>query len=171
MYSGLSQHCTQISFLREQGKSPIICCCYWVAQSSWTLCNSVDCSTPSSSGLCYLSEFAQIHILWVDDAVWPSCLLPPVLLLHSVFPSIRVFSSEWALHIRCQSIGALASALALPMSIQGWFPLGLTGVISLQSKGFSRVFFSTTIQKHQFFGCQPSLWSNSHICICLLEKL
>ena len=91
-------------------------------------------------------------------------------LLASIFPSIRIFSSESAIHIKWPSIEASASALALPMSIQGWFPLGLTGVISLQSKGFSRVFFSTTIQKHQFFGCQPSLWSNSHICTWLLEK-
>ena len=60
-----------------------------------------------------------------------------------------------------QSIGALASVL--PMNIQDWFPLGLTGLISLQSKGLSRVFSSTTIQKHQFFRAQPSSWSNSHI--------
>ena len=62
-----------------------------------------------------------------------------------------------------QSIGTSASTPVLPMNIQGWFPLGLTGLISLQSKGFSRVFSSTTIWKHQFFGAQPSLWSNSHL--------
>jgi len=62
-----------------------------------------------------------------------------------------------------QSIGASASASVLPMSVQGCFPLGLTGLISLQSKRLSRVFSSTTIQKHQFFSIQPSLWSNSHI--------
>ena len=56
------------------------------------------------------------------------------------------------------------------MNIQCWFPLGLTGLISLQSMGISRVFSSTTIQKHQFFGAQPSLWSNSHIHTWLLEK-
>ena len=60
------------------------------------------------------------------------------------------------------SIGVLASATVLPMNIQGWFPLGLTGLISLQSKGISRVFFNTTVQKHQFFGAQLSLWYNSH---------
>ena len=60
-----------------------------------------------------------------------------------------------------QSIGA--SELVLPMNIQGWFPLELTGWISLQSKGLSRVFSKTTVQKHQFFGAQPSLWSYSHI--------
>ena len=68
------------------------------------------------------------------------------------------------------SIGALASASVLPMNIQGWFPLGLTGLISLQSKGLSRFFSSTTVQKHQFFRAQPSLRSNSHIHTWLLEK-
>ena len=67
-----------------------------------------------------------------------------------------------------QSLGASASVL--PVNIQGLFPLGLTGLISLQSKGLSRVFSNTTVQKHQFFGAQPSLWSNSHIHTWLLEK-
>ena len=67
-----------------------------------------------------------------------------------------------------QSIGASASILS--MNIQGWFPLGLTGLISLQSKGLSRVLSNTTVQKHQFFGVQPYLWSNSHICTWLPKK-
>ena len=62
-----------------------------------------------------------------------------------------------------QSIGASALASVLPVNIQGRFPLGLTGSISLRSKGLSRVFSSTTILKHQFFGAQSSLWSNSHV--------
>ena len=70
-----------------------------------------------------------------------------------------------------QSTRASALASVIPMSIQDWFPLGLTGWISLQSKGLSRVFSNTTVQKHQFFGIQPSLWSNSHIHTWLLEKL
>ena len=72
-----------------------------------------------------------------------------------------------------QSIGVSASASALPVNIQDWFPLGLTALISLLSKGLSRVFSSTTLQKHQFFGAQPSLRSNSHIRTTtgLLEKL
>ena len=69
-----------------------------------------------------------------------------------------------------QSIGASASASVLWMSIQGWFPLGLTSLISLQSKGLSRVFSNTTVQKHQFFSAQPSLWFNSHIHTWLWEK-
>ena len=69
-----------------------------------------------------------------------------------------------------QSVGVSASASVLPMNIQDWLPLGLTDLIPLLSKGLSRVFSSTTIQKHQFFGTQPSLWSNSHICTWLLAK-
>ena len=69
-----------------------------------------------------------------------------------------------------RSIGVSASTSVLPMNIEDWFPLGLTCLISLQSKGLSRVFSNTTVQKHQFFGAQPSLWSNSHIHTWLLEK-
>ena len=76
----------------------------------------------------------------------------PLLLPPSICPSIRVFSNESVLRIRCQSIGASASASVLSMNIQDWFPLALTGLILL-SKGLSRVFFNT-IQKHQFFGAQ-----------------
>ena len=67
-------------------------------------------------------------------------------------------------------IGALASALVLLMCIQGWFPLGLTGLISFLSKELSRIFSRTIVQKHQFFDAHPSLWSNSHNCTWLLES-
>ena len=80
------------------------------------------------------------------------------------FPVSRLYTSG------SQSIGASASASVLPINIHDWFPLGLTGCISLQSKGLSRVFSSTTVWNHQFFGVQPSLWYNSHICTWLLEK-
>ena len=69
-----------------------------------------------------------------------------------------------------QSFRASASASVLPVNIQGWFPLGLTSLISLLPRGLSKVFSSTAIWKHQFFGTQPSLWSYSHICTWLLEK-
>ena len=69
-----------------------------------------------------------------------------------------------------QNIGASYAASILPMNIQDWFPLGLTDLICLYSKGISRVFFNTTVQRHQFFGTQPSLWSNYHILTRLLEK-
>ena len=85
----------------------------------------------------------------------------PLLLLPSIFPNIRIFLNELALLIRCLSTGVSASQSVLPMTTQGWFPLGLTGLISLQSKGLSRVFSGTTIWKHQFFSTQLSLQSFS----------
>ena len=104
---------------------------------------------------------------WCHPTISSSVI--PLLLLPSIFPSIRVFSSESALHIRWPSTGVSASASVLPMNIQDWFPLEFTGLI-LQCKGPSRVFSSTTVQKHQSSGAQPSLWSNSHIHTWLLEK-
>ena len=85
------------------------------------------------------------------------------LLLSSILPSIRVFYSESDFVSGGQSIGASASAAALPMNIQDLFPLGLIGLISLQSKGVSKVFSNTTVQKHQFFSAHLSSESNSHI--------
>ena len=87
------------------------------------------------------------------------CLL---LLLPSIFLSIRFFSSEAALPSRWPKYWTFSFSIS-PCNSQGWFPLGLTDVISLQSKGLSRVFSSTTIQKHQFLSAQSSLRSNSHI--------
>ena len=86
------------------------------------------------------------------------------------FPASGSFSMSWLFALGDRSIRVSASASVLPMNTQSWFPLGLTGLISLQSKGLSRVFFSTTIWKHQFFNTQPSLLFNSHICTWLLEK-
>ena len=75
----------------------------------------------------------------------------------SIFPSIRVFSNESALHIRWPKCWSFSFNLSLPMTIQDRFPLGWTGWISSQSKGLSRVFSNNTVQKHQFFGTQFSL--------------
>ena len=97
-------------------------------------------------------------------------LCHPLLLLPSIFPSIRVFSSESALHIRWPKYWSFNLTSVLPMNVQGWFPLGLTGLKSFLSKGPSRVFSNTTVQKHQFFSAQPSLWSNSYIGTWLLGK-
>ena len=92
-------------------------------------------------------------------------LLPPLIL-----PSIGLFSNESVLCIRWPTIGVSVSALVLPVTSQDWFPLGCTGWISMQSKGLSRDFFNTTVQKHQLFCAQLSLYSNSHIHTWLLEK-
>ena len=106
------------------------------------------------------------------ESVMPSnhlILCRPLLLLSSVFPSIRVCLMSCLFPLGGQGIGASASVPVLPMNIQGWFPIGLTGLISLLSKGLW-VFPITTDQKQHFFAAQPSLWSNSHIRIWLLEK-
>ena len=97
-------------------------------------------------------------------------LCHPLLLLPSIFPSMRVFPNESVLCIRWPKTGVSASASVLPMNIHDWFPLEWTGLIALQPKGLSRVFSSTSVQKHQFFNTQLSLWSNSHIHTWLLEK-
>ena len=112
-------------------------------------------------------ELAQTHVHWVGDAVQPSHPLstsPPAFDLSQQ----RSFLMNQFFASGGQSIGASASVL--PMNIQDWFPLGCTGWISLQSKGLSRVFSNTTVQKHQFFSTQLSSQSNSHIHTWLLEN-
>ena len=112
-----------------------------------------------------LPELTQTHVLRVGDAIQlfhplTSPSPPAFSLFHAAsgsFPKSQFFESGG------QSIGASASASVLPMNIQDRFPLGWTGWISLLSKGLSRVFSNTTVQKHQFFGSQLSLWFNSHI--------
>jgi len=104
------------------------------------------------------------HIHWVSDAIQPSHPF-----LQSLSPS-GSFLMSWLFASGGWSIGASASASVLPMNIQGWFPLRLTGLISLQSKGLSSIFSNTTTQKYQFFGIQPSLWSSYHSHTWLLEK-
>ena len=88
----------------------------------------------------------------------------------STFPASGSFPMSQLIASGDQSIGSSASASVLPMNIQGWFPLGLTCLISLQSKGLSRVFSNTKVQNHQFFSAQLSLWYSSHIHTWLLEK-
>ena len=116
------------------------------------------------------SQSSQTHVHWVSDAIQPSHPLsspsPPApnpSQLQS-FPMSQLFA--WG----GQSTGVSASASFLPRNTQDWSPLEWTGWISLQSKGLSRVFSNTTIQKHQFFGAQPSSQSNSHIHTWPLEK-
>ena len=131
------------------------------------LCDPMNCTMPGFPILHYLLEFAQTHIHWVDDAIQPSFATPFSSCLQS-FPASGSFPVSWLFTSDGQSIGT--SALVLPMNIQCWCPLELTTLISLLSKGLSGIFSSTTVWKHQFFGTQPSLWSNSHIHTWLLDK-
>ena len=88
----------------------------------------------------------------------------PLLLLPSMFPSIRDCPMSWLFSSDDQHSGVSAPTSVLPMSIQGWFPLRLAGLISLPSQGLLGFFSSTTVWRHQFFGSLPSLWSSSHNC-------
>ena len=94
----------------------------------------------------------------------------PLLLLTSIFPSLKVFSNESVLPIRWPKYWSFSFSISPSINIQDWSPLGWTGWISLQSKGLSRVFSNTTVQKYQFVSTQLSLQSNSHIHTWLLEK-
>ena len=144
--------------------------CCSVAKSCPPLCKLMNCSTPGLPVLNYLPEFAQIHVHWVSDAIQPAHPLSPHFSCPQSFPASESFPTSQLFTWGGQSIGASASASVLPMNIQGWFPLGLTGWTSLQSKGLSRVFSNTTVQKHQLFDTQLSSQSNSHIHTWLLEK-
>ena len=121
-----------------------------------------------------LQAFLSFTISWSLLKLMSTELVMPsnrLILCHPLlFPASGSFPMSQFFASGGQSIGASASASVLPMNIQGWFPLGLIGLISLQSKGLSRVFSNTTVQKHQFFSTQASLWSNSHIHTWLLEK-
>ena len=117
----------------------------------------MKCSMPDFPVLYYLPEFAQARVRWVNDAIQTtqSSIVPFSSCLQS-FPASGSFPMCWPFASGGQSNEASASASVLEMNIQGWFPLGLTGLISLLSKGLSRVFSSTTVRKHQFFSFQPS---------------
>ena len=144
--------------------------CCSVAKSCPTLCDPMDCSTPGSPVLHYLLAWiclnscplSQWCYLTISSSAAPFSFCLQSFPASESFPRSQLFASAG------QSIGASASVF--PMNIQGWFILRLTGLISLQSKRLSRVLFSATIEKHQFFGTQPSLWSNSYIHTWLLEK-
>ena len=144
--------------------------CCSVAQSCPTLlshglqCSRLPCPSLSPrdfSNSCPLSWWCHPTIS-SSVAPFSSCRqsFPP----SGSFPMSCLFASGG------QSFGASVSASALPLNIQGWFPLGLIGLISLLFKGLIRVFSSTAVQKHQFFGAQPYLWSNSLIRTWLLKK-
>ena len=125
--------------------------CVWLFVTPWTAACQASLS---------ITNFQSLLKLMSIESVMPSnhlILCRPLLLLPSIFPSIRVFSNESALPSGGQSIGVSASISVLPMNTQDWSPLDWTGWIALQSKGLSKVFSDTTVQKHQFLGTQLSL--------------
>ena len=148
----------------------------WLFATPWTTADPMGIATPWTPWTCqaYLSITNSWSLLkfMSTESVMPSShliLCCPLLLLPSI-PASASFPVSWLFTSGGQSVGASTSASVLPVNIQNWFPLGLTGLISLLSKGLSRVFSSTAIQKHQFFGTQLPSWSSSYICTWLLEK-
>ena len=135
--------------------------CCSVTKLCPTLCNPRDCCIPGFPALYYLLEFAQTHVHWMSDAIQPSHPLSPS------SPALNLSQHQGFFHWVGSSHQVASD---LPKNIQGWFISPLTGLISLLSKGLSRVFSITIVQKHPFFGTQPSLWSDSHIHTWLLEK-
>ena len=123
--------------------------CIWLFVSPWTAAHQASL---------YFKVFCSLlKHMSIDSVMFNHLILCcPLILLPSIFPSIRSFPMSWLFASCGQSIGALYSASVLPMNIQCWFPQRLTGFISFQFKGLSRVFSNTTFRKHQFFDIQPS---------------
>ena len=136
----------------------------WFFVTPWIAAHQASMSITNSQSSLRLTSIKSVipssHLI----------LSHPLLLLTPVPPSIRVFSNEPTLRMRWPSTGISALASFLPKKSHSWSPSEWTGWISLHSKGLSRVFSNTTVQKHHFFGAQPSSQSNSHICTWLLEK-
>ena len=141
-----------------------------VAQLCLTLCDHMNCSMPSLPVYHQRPESTQTHVHWISDAIQPSHSLsspsPPALNLSQHQGLFQWVSSSH----QVAKIGVSASTSVLPMYTQDWSPLGWTDWIFLQSKGLTRVFSNTTVQKHQFFSAKPSSQSNSHIHTWPLEK-
>ena len=123
----------------------------WLFVTPWTTAHQASLSITNSQSL---PKLMSIESVMLSNHLILCC---PLLLLPSIFPSIRVFKMSQLFTSGGQSIGVSASTSVFPMNTQDWSPLGWTGWISSQSKGLSRVFSNTTVQKHQFFSSQLSL--------------
>ena len=176
-------HCRQILYLRDTRELGIVTSALlndynlfsslrvivrllshvWLFLTSWTAAHQASLSTISWS----LVKLISIELVMPANHL---TLCHPLLLLPSIFPSIKVFSKELALCIRLPKYWSFSFSISPSKDIQDGFLLGLTGLISLLSKGLSRDFSNTTVQKYQLFDIQTSLWSNSHIWTRLLEK-
>ena len=142
-----------------------------VTQSCPTLCDPMNHSMPGLPVYHQLPEFTQTHVYRVGDAIHPSHPLPsPSPPAPKSLPASGSFPMSQLFPWGGQSIGVSALASVLSMNTEDWSPLEWPGWISLQSKGLSKVFSNTTLQKHQFFGAQLSSQSNSHIHTWPLEK-
>ena len=136
----------------------------WLFVTPWTAAHQASLSITNSQSLLKLMFIESWYHPTITSSVVPFSSHLRYFLASGSFQMSQFFASDG------QSIGVSASTSVLQMNIQDWFPLELTGLISLQSRGLSRVFSNTTVQKHQFFEAELSLWSNPHIHTWLLEK-
>ena len=144
--------------------------CCSVAQSCLIPCDPMDCSTPGFTVLHCLPEFAQTHVLWVSDAIQPSHpLSPPSPPALSLSQHQNLFQWVGSSH-QMAKVLELTFIISTPNKYSGFISFRIDWTNSLLFKGLSKVFSSTTVQKHQFFGVQPPLWSNSYIHTWLLEN-
>ena len=155
------------AYVHVYGDMYVCVYCWWCSWLSllatpWTAARQAPLSSAISQ---ILLKFTSIELVMLPGHL---ILCHPFSYCLQSFPVSGSFPMSWLFTVGGQRIGTTAAVL--PMYIQDWFPLGLTGLISLQSKGLSRVFPSTTIWKNQFFGTQAFLWFNSHIHTWLLEK-
>ena len=134
-----------------------------VTQSCLTLCDPMDCSTPGFPVYHQLPELAQTHIHQVKGAIQPSHPLSSPSPLAFTLPSIRVFSNESVLHIRWPKYCSFSFSISPSNEYSGLISFRMDWLDLLTVQGLSRVFSNITVQKHQFFGVKPSLWSNSHM--------
>ena len=151
-------------FLSDQFSSVQSLSHIWLFATPWTAALQASLSTANSWSLLKLMSIESVMHPTISSSVMPFSSYLQSFPASGSFPMSQFFTSGGP------SIGALASASVLPVNIQDWFPLGLTDLISLQSKVLLRVYTNTTVQKHQFFGTQLSLWSNSHIHTWPQEK-
>ena len=148
----------------------LCCCCCSITQSRPTL--GIPWTAAQQTSLSFTSSWSLLKLMSIEPMM-PSnhlSLCHPLILPPSIFPRLGSSLMSQFFASGGQNIGASVSASVLPRNIQDWFPLGLTGVISLQTRGLSSVFSITTVGKHQFFSTLLSLWSNSYIHAWLLEE-
>ena len=146
----------------SQQKVESSCCCFCsVSQLHLTLCDPMDCSTPGLSVPHHLPKLSQVHVHWTGNAIHPSYSLTPSSSALNLSEHQGLFQWASCYHQVTKIFEFQLLASVLSRSVQGWFSLRLTDLISLLSKGLSGVFSSSTVWRHQFFGIFPSLWSSS----------
>ena len=154
--------------------TPIVCFVVVIKSLSHIWFFAIPWTAACQDSLSFTISRSLLKLMFIES-VMPSnhlFLCRPLLFLTSISPSIRVFSDELVLHIRWPQYWSFSFSISPSNKYSGliFFRIDWFGLLAVPSKGLSRVFSSTTVWKHQFFGTQPSLWSNSQISTCLMEN-